>query len=1191
MYLKRLDLQGFKSFPEKVKLDFNKGITAVVGPNGSGKSNISDSVRWVLGEQKAKTLRGDKMEDIIFAGTETRRALGFAEVSITIDNSEGKMPIEYTEVTVTRRVYRSGESEYLINGTNCRLKDVHELFMDTGIGREGYSIIGQGKIDEILSSKSDDRRRLFEEAVGIVKFKNRRQEAFVKLDKEKQNLSRAEDIINELESQIEPLQKQSETAKKYIDLKEKLKYCDINIFKFERNSINSEIENIYEKLELYSQSVNEKEQEGEKIRDDIHALKNLSDEYTDKIQNINDNIADKKSNLEKLESTVKLIEEQIVHSLSNIERAKSDKAKAYESMAKNKENIDVENAKITASDISLKAQNDRLQNLEQKFSALSSVLSENESIIDEHKTEMIEKIKVSTELKGDISRAESMESQYERRKEQLENEKAYIESQIRDSEIHIEALKKHIEINIEKTNKLQNDISKSETERKNILTNNEIMKAVLKTKEREYNEKKSRLSILSDMEKEHDGFYKSVKSILKLSSQGDRRFKGVMGAVGEIISVDKIYETAIEIALGGALQNIVTDNEESAKIAIEYLKHNNLGRATFLPITAVKGKDIGAEKNKILSEKGILGTADSLVHYDSIYDGIIKFLLGRVIIAENLDYAVDFSKKYKYSYKVVTLEGDTLSVGGAMTGGSVSKKSTGIFGRSREIKELKEYLDIFGKEVSEIRDKMTASENKIQSIAEKISEMNMALREIQVKNENAENDILRTKTSLDDKNQKLNIYILEEKQLKEQSDFAKTDLERAKERLLITEQEIEKINEILSKYQTDVESERVYQNELLNEITDIKINISNIEQSRKNSENIIKQIKYTIKELEKDIEAFDSDKESLKKDIDAKRDKISIIKVDILEEQRNIGNLQNELFETGEKRKVAIEKSESLEEKIREISDYIAKLKNDSVRIEARIEKLSEDKARICQTIQEEYDIVPDDIDCDTENIQSVDSIKKSAYNLKGEIKSLGSVNVDAIEKYKEVKERYTFLCAQRDDIIEAERKLQSIISELTSLMENQFREQFEIISNNFNETFREMFGGGKAYLKLSDENDVLGSGIEIIAQPPGKNLQNMMLLSGGERALTAISILFSILKMKPSPFCILDEIEAALDDANVKRYADYLKKFSGETQFIVITHRKGTMEAADVMYGITMQEKGVSKLISVNFTDNMDYS
>ncbi len=1189
MYLKRLDLQGFKSFPEKVKLDFNKGITAVVGPNGSGKSNISDSVRWVLGEQKAKTLRGDKMEDIIFAGTESRRPLGFAEVSITIDNSEGKMPIEYTEVTVTRRVYRSGESEYLINGTNCRLKDVHELFMDTGIGREGYSIIGQGKIDEILSSKSDDRRRLFEEAAGIVKFKNRRQEAFVKLDKEKQNLSRAEDIINELESQIEPLQKQSETAKKYIDLKEKLKYCDINIFKFERNRINTEIEDIYEKLKLYSESVNEKEEEGEKIRDDIHALKNLSDEYTDKIQNINDNIADKKGNLEKLESTVKLIEEQIVHSLSNIERAKSDKAKAYESMAKNKENIDVETAKITASDISLKAQNDRLQNLEEKFSALSTVLSENENIIDEHKTEMIEKIKISTELKGDISRAESMESQYERRKEQLDNEKAYIESQIRDSEIHIEALKKHIEINIEKTNKLQNDISKSEMEKNNIITNNEIMKAVLGTKEREYNEKKSRLSILSDMEKEHDGFYKSVKSILKLSSQGDRRFKGVMGAVGEIISVDKIYETAIETALGGALQNIVTDNEESAKIAIEYLKHNNLGRATFLPITAVKGK--GAVENKILSEKGILGTADSLVNYDNIYDGIVKFLLGRVIIAENLDFAVDFSKKYKYSYKVVTLEGDTLSIGGAMTGGSVSKKSTGIFGRSREIKELKEYLDVFGKEVSEIRDKMTTSQNKIQKISEKISEINMALREIEVKNENAENDILRTKTSLDDKNQKLNLYILEEKQLKEQSDFAKDDLERAKDRLLITENEIQKINEILSKYQTDVESERVYQNELLNEITDIKINISNIEQSRKTSESMIEKIKDAIKELERDIEAFDSDKESLKKDIDTKRDKISIIKADIISEQKNIDDLQNELFETGEKRKLAIEKSESFEEKIREISDYIAKLKNDSVRIEARIEKLSEDKERICQAILEEYDIMPDTVECDTENLPSVDSLKKSAYNLKGEIKSLGAVNVESIEKYKEVKERYTFLCGQRDDIIEAERKLQSIISELTSLMENQFREQFEIISNNFNETFREMFGGGKAYLKLSDENDVLGSGIDIIAQPPGKNLQNMMLLSGGERALTAISILFSILKMKPSPFCILDEIEAALDDANVKRYADYLKKFSGETQFIVITHRKGTMEAADVMYGITMQEKGVSKLISVDFTDNMDYS
>ena len=1191
MYLKRLDLQGFKSFPEKVKLDFNKGITAVVGPNGSGKSNISDSVRWVLGEQKAKTLRGDKMEDIIFAGTESRKALGFAEVSITIDNKEGKMPIEYTEVTVTRRVYRSGESEYLINGTNCRLKDIHELFMDTGIGREGYSIIGQGKIDEILSSKSDDRRRLFEEAAGIVKFKNRRQETFLKLEKEQQNLERAEDIINELESQIEPLKNQSETAKKYISLKEKLKYCDINIFKFERNRIDSEIKDIGEKLEIYNQSVLEKEKEGESIRDNIHSLKKLSDEYTDDIQNINDNIAEKRSSLEKLESSIKIVEEQIAHSKSNIERAKSDKAKAYEAIEKNKESIDIEKSKITASEISLKAHNDKLSVLEEKFSNLSNALTENESIVDEYKTEMIEKIKTSTELKGDISKAESMESQYKRRKEQLENEKAYIESQIRDSEIHIEALKKHIEVNGEKQQKLEKEISNSDFERKNILNNNDIMRAILQTKEREYNDKKSRLNVLSDMEKEHEGFFKSVKSILKLSSQGDRRFKGVMGAVGEIFTVDKKYETAIEIALGGAMQNIVTDNEDSAKSAIEYLKHNNLGRATFLPISAVKGKGIEKDRDKILSEKGIIGTADTIVNYENVYDGIAKFLLGKVIIAENIDFAIEFSKKYKYSYKIVTLDGDTLSVGGAMTGGSISKKSTGIFGRSREIKELKDYIEVFGKEVDEIRNKISEGQKKIDKIAEKVSEMNMALREISLKNENAKNDISRTENSLKDKNEKLNLYIIEEKQLKEQSDFANTDLEKAKEKLLNTEKDIERINEVLSKYQTDIESERVSQNQLLNEITEIKITVSNIKQSRKNSDNTIKRINDTIKELEKDIENFDKDKEKLKKDIENKKEGISKTEVQILEVKRNIDELQKNLTEKADMRKDTIEKYEGLEEKIRECSDYIAKLKNDSVRIEARRDKLFEDKERIANNIIEEYDINPETIENTLDNLPSVDSLKKSAYNLKGEIKALGSVNVDAIEKYREVKERYTFLCSQRDDIVEAERKLKGIISELTTLMENQFKEQFEIISNNFNETFREMFGGGKAYLRLSDENDVLGSGIDIIAQPPGKNLQNMMLLSGGERALTAISILFSILKMKPSPFCILDEIEAALDDANVKRYADYLRKFSKETQFIVITHRKGTMEAADVMYGITMQEKGVSKLISVDFTDTMDYS
>ncbi|MGE4213378.1 MAG: chromosome segregation protein SMC [Anaerotignaceae bacterium] len=1184
MYLKRLDLQGFKSFPEKVKLEFNKGITTVVGPNGSGKSNISDSVRWVLGEQRAKSLRGDKMEDVIFAGTTNRKALGFAEVSLTIDNEDHKMPLDYSEITVTRTVYRSGESKYMINGTTCRLKDIHELFMDTGVGREGYSIIGQGRIDEILSSKSEDRRRLFEEAAGIVKYRNRRFEAIDKLEKEHQNLIRVEDIINELELKREPLEKQAEVAKKYLTLKEQLKRYEISNFYIQADKLEKDIAQLEQNKEISAGNIEDEKNAYQGANEETKRLKVDEEKLLSEIEKLNGSIAILATELEKNDGEIKLCAEQIQNIDINIKRieADTDTKKKKIDDCKNEESIF--NSKLTAVDVSISSIGSRLAQREEEFNQLSGTLARSEEQIESYKADMLEKIKITSDLKSNIQRLQLMSQQFIQRRDQISSESDYIQSQIFDARTRIDALNKLIEQKHAEIEGLECRRSSLEEIKKTLEFETTENERIYQEKISRLNECKSKYKVLSEMKNDYEGFFKSVKSILKL--RGTQGFTGICGAVGELISVEQKYETAIEIAIGGALQNIVTETEQAAKTAIEYLKRNSLGRSTFLPLSVIKSKDLGSDKGEVLRAQGVIGIAKDLIGYNSKYENVMSNLLGRVIIMENMDFALKLAAKTKYMYKIVTIDGDVLNPGGTMTGGSIAKKTSNIFSRSREIVDLEEEIKGLQKDSDKLFDKIKFSQEKVEEINDEKVEISRSLQEIHIVVASMEQEKLQSESGIDEKNQRYENAMLESGTLMVQISTANSDVAEFSERLKITEDEIDEINKALEDYNDTMQSEKFARDSILNAITEFKVSLSASEQEKNAITENLRRIKREVKSLAEEIERLDVEKDEflstrvLKElEIEEVKDKININK----EKQQSFEKFRSEINQKVHSIK---EETTQAEKERQQHFETINKLENDVFKMETRLEHLNEEKDRIFSAVWEEYEVTYQQAKAMYDDNISVVEISSITKKLKAEIKALGAVNVNAIEEYKDVNERYIFLTTQRDDIINAEDKLQKIITDLAVMMQEQFKEQFELISKNFNVVFREMFGGGKAYLKMMDERNVLESGIDIIAQPPGKNLQNMMLLSGGERALTAIAILFAILKMKPSPFCILDEIEAALDDANVKRFANYLRDFSGGTQFIVITHRKGTMEAADVMYGVTMQEQGISKVISVKFDE-----
>ena len=1178
MYLKRLEMQGFKSFADKTVLEFMPGITSVIGPNGSGKSNIADCIRWILGEQSMKSLRGSKTQDIIFSGTQNRKSLGFAEASLIFDNTDGTLPIEYSEVTITRKIYRSGETGYYINKVPCRLKDVVELFMDTGIGKDGYSIIGQGKIDEILSNKSEDRRHIFEEAAGIVKYRTRKEETEKKLEQTKLNLLRINDILSEIENNLEPLQQQSEKAKKYLNLKEELKNIEVGLFIYNIEKYKKTLEEITSDDEIMKNTLNQEEGKLEKIKILKEELKDNIDEITEQIENMQNIGFESQKEIEQLNSKLNVAQTKIENNIENISRYENEIIEIDNKIKQLKEEIELKESKKD----NLKQNKERfekeLQEKEQELKKLTEKLSSKELEIEKIKKQVEENTDKKYELQSEVSMQKANYENLEKRKEQLKQE---INNNI---------------LELDRTRMKKEDISKEfykiETNRNKILKQIEEInskKEEIEQKIKEYdiqivnntNElrmKRTRHDFLVETEKEKEGYIKSVKQLLLDCEKTKELGKGMHGVLANIISVPKEYEIAIEMCLGASLQNIVTETEEDAKKLIEHLRANNLGRASFLPISSVKGKKLENIKGKKI---GVIGIASDIVTYNKKYEQIILNLLGRTVIVDNMQNAINLAKENGYSFRIITIEGDLINPSGAITGGSVTKKTVNILGRSREIeslqKEIKKIQEKITKLEKEKEEFITSSEETIEAV----DALGKELQEIDITYATEKQRII----SIDEEIKKIQKRT---DNLKHENEKAETDKEKIKKEKEENEKEIQEMTKqnaenqkIIDEFALTNKDSQEYIDNLNIDITNLKISVSSFDESESS-------IKEMTDMINKEIENNAKGKKNKKEQIEKAKNENKELDNEIQETKKEIENIKYKVSNSGESieklKNERIEKNEKLTKKEEEQSQQfkiLEDLKAQIVKLEVRKNKTEEDIKEIINKLWIEYELTPNNV----ENYQKPENVlvtQRKVNELRTNIKELGSVNVDSIEEYKNLKQRYDFMCEQRLDLEDTMSKLRKVIQEMLEIMREQFKEKFQIINKNFGEVFKELFGGGVAEVTLTDENDILECGIDITVQPPGKKLQNMTLLSGGEKALTAIALLFAILKINPAPFCVLDEIEAALDDVNVYRYAEYLKKFSKETQFLIITHRKGTMEVADTVYGVTMEEKGISKLLSM---------
>ena len=1180
MYLKRLELQGFKSFADKTTLELMPGITAVIGPNGSGKSNISDAIRWVLGEQSMKSLRGQKSEDVIFAGTQSRKSLGFAEVSLIFDNMDGKLPIEYTEVTVTRRLFRSGESEYLINKTNCRLKDIVELFMDTGIGKDGYSIIGQGRIDEILSNKSEDRRHVFEEASGIVKYKARKIESEKKLEQTKLNLLRINDIIYEIEQKIEPLKEQSEKAKKYLNLKEELKNIEIGLFVYNINEYKEKLAKIIEDTQILNTQKDEESNKLEEINNLKQKLKQEIDVITEEIENLHNLEAKTLQEKEQINSDIKVVNERIANNNLNYQRFEEEIIELKEKKKELEEEVKQKEEKK----INLFANKEKfekeLEEKQKELDELTNKLSEKEKEIEEHK-KIVEqcidnKFEKSTELNTYTTNLENLEKREKNIKIEIQQGISELDG-IKFTKEDIAKAFYDIE------NKRKETLSKLEEAKKN---EKDSIKKIKEYEDKinlilsEYRIKESRLKFLKETEKEKEGYTKSVKTLLLDCEKNAELSKGVNGVLSSLIEVDKKYGLAIEMALGGALQNIVTETENDAKKLVEHLRKNNIGRASFLPISAVRGKKLDKINRKNIA--GVHGIASDLVKYNSKYDGIIQSLLGRVVIVEDMNQAIELAKQNKYSFKIVTLKGDIINPSGMITGGSAPTKTVNILGRAGEIKDLEKELNEINEKVKKLEQEKEDYKNSIEEILEKANTLEENLKEIDIQYATDKQKLVSVEENIEKAEkrlQKLKEESTEIKEQKEEIDKKKTEIQKEIEEL---EDKKENLSKIINEYANLNKDNQKYIDDLNFDVTNLKISVNSFNESEMSIDEVVERINNeiatnntSVQNKEENLQKITLENEKLAQDIKNFENRLA-------EMDKNMEGRDTKVQELKQDRNQKNEKLSETENKVINQFETLENIKSEITKIEIKKEKIEHDIEEITNKLWEEYELTPNNVSENYQKPTNVMTATKEASKIREEIKNLGSVNIDSIEEYKNTSERYDFMCEQRLDVENSMAQLKNVITEMTETMKEQFLKQFKIINENFKTTFKELFGGGTAELILEDESNILETGIEIKVQPPGKKLQNMMLLSGGERAFTAIAILFSMLKINPSPFCILDEIEAALDDVNVYRFAEYLKKFTGETQFLTITHRKGTMEQASTVYGVTMEESGISKLLSM---------
>lgn len=1189
MYLKRLDLQGFKSFADKIYLDFNGGITSVVGPNGSGKSNIADAIRWVLGEQSIKTLRGSKMEDVIFAGTEHRKPLGFAEVSITIDNSDSSLPIAYGEVTITRRIFRSGESEYLINKASCRLKDITELFLDTGIGKDGYSVIGQGRVDEILSNRSEDRRHIFEEASGIMKYKVRKLDAEKKLEMTRLNLERINDIIVELESQLGPLKEQSETARRYLDLRESLKELDVNVYLDSMQKFSEKLKDLDEQYKNVKDNVDVENSKLEEITGSNRQKTDMLKAFDEKLDTVKQQFYELDGNLERCSSDIKLNNEKIANLEQNINRLDAESAE----LLLKQTGIDKEEAgkqdKLKYLEKQLTDYTKKLGDYEKQMEELLKTLNESERYIEQLKSGVMDKMDIQSDKKMQINNVRTHMENMQKRQKNIDSEVyQHIVENDRENmkkEDMTESIR-HAAEQIRKHKSKHQELTKERSESDKLLDEMRIKQSKLKS---DIQFKTSRVRTLREMEQNLEGYNRSVKQILQECRDSAEFGKGIHGALAQLIKVDRKYEAAIEMTLGSALQNIVTQTEEAAKKAIEFLKANKMGRATFLPISSVIGKTFDSPMlNRIKGCDGFCGVGSDLVTFDSKYNGIVDSLLGKVVVSDNLDNAIKMARSFGYSFRIVTLEGDILSTGGSMSGGSLENRGPGILSRSREINEL-------DAELVSIKAADSALEKDIKLLLEDIAQINSEISSIEndIKNNELvkirdESHLAQIEENIKKTAARMDMLKQEREQLDRQLAEISRELDKYQQELNAIELEISEVKKTIAEHQDKHKEDQTVRDALHADITDFKISVNSIRESMDTVRETTERLANERDALLKGIARKGVEKSKSLDEIKHLQQLNEGLNAVIKKHEEEKSGKTFELDRLSEERKVLEEDLYDIVNKINEANKSILLLQEEYSRVEVRKAKLETEMEALQDRMWNEYELTYSSALLLKKDIGSLTQAQKKINELRNSIKELGAVNVASIEEYVKSKERFEFMSAQRNDMEQAREKLLRVVQEMTVIMKKQFLEQFKLINDNFNIVFKELFTGGRASLLIADQENVLESGIEIEVQPPGKKLQNMMLLSGGERAFTAIALLFAILRLKPSPFCVLDEIEAALDDANVYRFADYLRRYSTQTQFIMVTHRKGTMEGSDMLYGVTMQEHGISRIVSMKMGEKV---
>lgn len=1177
MYLKSLEIQGFKSFPDKISLNFDKGLTAVVGPNGSGKSNIGDAVRWVLGEQSTKTLRGNKMEDIIFSGTVSRKAMGFACVTLNIDNSDKTIPECDDIISVTRKLYRSGESEYKINGKSVRLKDINELFMDTGLGRDGYSIIGQGRIAEIVSARSTERRSIFEEASGISKFRYKKEESEKKLSSAQENILRLTDIISELESRIEPLRQQSEKAEKFLELSAQQKKIEISVWVYRLKELKSKLESIQSQQMLksaeFQNTENDIKIQEEKIQKGYRSMQETNVE-SDKLRQ---KILEEEQYSSNIKSDIAVYENDIVHSQNTIKSIEEKNESGNILLEHVLSDIDTEEKKISEIQNVIETAESELEKLSAELDDAERKAVESGKLSEKNNSELNSYYKmkneylINTELfRNNMRSAENMQNELEESQEK--SQQIFDEFEQKKNNISLELeniLKSSDEINnkISGTEKLYSSAKSRFEESKN-----ELEKVLFECKS-----KKQRKKILEELENNMEGFSGSVKLILKASKQG--RLSGVHGTVAQLIYTEPKYSVAVETVLGGAMQNIIVENEETAKRCIRFLKEEKGGRATFLPVTSVKGRKFSEQS--ALDDENLISVASGLIKCEDKYREIVESLLGNTAVAEDIDSASVLAKKYKYRFRTVTLDGQLINAGGSFTGGSV-QRSAGIFTRKNELEKIEsEILSLETK-----RQELSENSEKFRSQSEKFrSELNILNESLK----NSESEIIRLETELKNisENRKNAEDVLKNSQSKREENISK--IQEYSESLVSVQKKLEDIETKILNIEKSSESRQDEINilnkkrsEISEKISDLKIRRAELYKDFEIHKNELSRLCESENQIQNDLKKFSDDISNQQNIISEKNNLILQRKKQLADFKSNSGEY---LLKIESLKKVHDEQSiqvRELQKGLKEINILKDKLLGEVTRLNERFDVTQRDFDNIVSQLLETYELTRSEAFKIADEIPDISDAQKKLSGLKNQIKALGNVNTGAVEEYKEVSERYKFLSSQLDDVKKAKLELENIIETLTDDMCRMFSESFKIINRNFKSIFRELFGGGSAELILTEPENVLESGIEISVAPPGKVIKNLISLSGGEQSFVAIAIYFAILKLKPSPFCILDEIDAALDESNVARYAQYLKNFTDTTQFVLVTHRRSAMEEANVLYGVTMQEDGISRLLKM---------